>query len=402
MICVIADDLTGAAELGAVGLRHGLRAEVVMLGPCFARREVNLARHRLVATDADTIDLLCFDTDSRACRPTEAARRAAAAAGLATRMKPVLIYKKTDSVLRGPVAAEIKAIMTEIGKSRAVLVPANPSRGRVIVNGKYYVNGKPIHLTEFAADPLHPRKTSDVRQLVEPKRLLPVRVCRADDALPETGIVVGEAQAPRDLEAWSRVLDPQTLAAGGADFFSAILSGLSHKRRDKGLTRTRAGAADSRLFVCGSYSDAARKFIARARQAGTPVFPVLSGDGPCALVEARQLDALATEAAKSIAELGRAVLCTGEPLLSGRAGPKRVLTRLIELAERVLAKARVTNLYIEGGATAAALLGRLGWHELIVETEVAPGVVALTPRAAPEHMVTIKPGSYTWPEHVLD
>src|SRR3974390_1311193 len=28
MIGVIADDLTGAAELGGVGLRHGLRAEV--------------------------------------------------------------------------------------------------------------------------------------------------------------------------------------------------------------------------------------------------------------------------------------------------------------------------------------------------------------------------------------
>ena len=32
MIGVIADDLTGAAELGAVGLRHGLSAEVVLSG----------------------------------------------------------------------------------------------------------------------------------------------------------------------------------------------------------------------------------------------------------------------------------------------------------------------------------------------------------------------------------
>ena len=32
MIGVIADDLTGAAETGAVGLRHGLRAEVIPFG----------------------------------------------------------------------------------------------------------------------------------------------------------------------------------------------------------------------------------------------------------------------------------------------------------------------------------------------------------------------------------
>ena len=65
MIGVIADDLTGAAEIGAVGLRHGLRAEVVVTG-----------------APSGHADLVCLDTDSRSCPPAEAAQRAANAAFL--------------------------------------------------------------------------------------------------------------------------------------------------------------------------------------------------------------------------------------------------------------------------------------------------------------------------------
>ncbi len=39
MIGVIADDLTGAAELGAVGLRHGLQAEIIEAGQAQWRGE---------------------------------------------------------------------------------------------------------------------------------------------------------------------------------------------------------------------------------------------------------------------------------------------------------------------------------------------------------------------------
>src|SRR5262245_30218686 len=63
MIGVISDDLTGAAELGAVGLRNGLAAEIVAAGE-----------------PSGQADLVCMDTSSRSCPPEEAARRVAAAA----------------------------------------------------------------------------------------------------------------------------------------------------------------------------------------------------------------------------------------------------------------------------------------------------------------------------------
>ena len=86
MIAVIADDLTGAAELGAVGDRYGLNAEVVtgmLLQDDEPERrsptrrdtsDLNRTESKSPAP-ADNADLICIDTDSRSCPPEEARRQ---------------------------------------------------------------------------------------------------------------------------------------------------------------------------------------------------------------------------------------------------------------------------------------------------------------------------------------
>src|SRR5215469_6142066 len=150
MIGVIADDLTGAAEIGAVGLRHGLRAEIVRIGRPSGRA-----------------DVVCMDTDSRSCPAEEAGKRAAAAARELRAAGARWIYKKVDSVLRGQVTAEIEAVMKQLKLERALLLPANPSLGRTIKDGHYYLRGRPLHRTEFAHDPHFPRRSSQVLRLVK-------------------------------------------------------------------------------------------------------------------------------------------------------------------------------------------------------------------------------------------
>jgi uncharacterized protein YgbK (DUF1537 family) len=137
MIGVLADDLTGAAEIGAIGVRHGLSAELRLR----------------TDTDGSFPELLCLDTDSRSCNPIEAAARAAQAAKSLTAASPRLIYKKVDSVLRGNVIAEIEAIMNALGLRLALVAPANPSVGRTIRDGRYFIKGQPISETDFARDP---------------------------------------------------------------------------------------------------------------------------------------------------------------------------------------------------------------------------------------------------------
>ena len=94
MIVVIADDFTGAAELGGVALRYGLTAEV--------QTEFN------VRVDAD---LIAVDADTRSCTAQEAAKRVASVAGLCQEDTVERVFKKVDSVLRGQVIAELTALL---------------------------------------------------------------------------------------------------------------------------------------------------------------------------------------------------------------------------------------------------------------------------------------------------
>ena len=183
MIGVIADDLTGAAELGGVGLRHGLRAEVVVKGQ--PSRQANL---------------ICVDTDSRSCGPREAGRRAALAARMLRTGGARWIYLKVDSVLRGQVVAALEAVMPQLGLKQALLVPANPALGRTISGGQYFIYGRPIHQTEFAREPEQPRLSARVLDLLPPSDHCTVQVGKVDDSLPSAGIVVGEAGSPADVQ----------------------------------------------------------------------------------------------------------------------------------------------------------------------------------------------------------
>src|SRR3990170_4475510 len=139
MIVVIADDLTGAAELSGLGLKYGLQVEV--------------------ATSVDfqsKADLLIISTDTRSMEKQHAVDEMMRVTSLIKKMEPALIYKKVDSVLRGHVIDELTAQLKVLDLTRALLVPANPSLGRTIHNGTYFIHDQPVHLTAFSTDPEFP------------------------------------------------------------------------------------------------------------------------------------------------------------------------------------------------------------------------------------------------------
>ena len=207
-IIAIADDLTGAAEIAAIGRRHGLEAIVVTDG-------------HAPMSDAD---LIVFDTDSRLDPPTVATKKIAALAQLLARQPHSFVYKKTDSVLRGGVRTELETLATGIACPCVVLVPANPGLGRIVRGGRYSVGGVPLHHTTFAHDPHHPAATDSVRELLGDAGNFPIATLNSTDLLPRTGLIAGNATTRSDLDAWTRHLAAGVLPAGGAEFFAAVLT----------------------------------------------------------------------------------------------------------------------------------------------------------------------------------
>src|SRR5919107_2220434 len=97
---VIADDLTGAADTGVQLVRAGYRTAVA-----FGDAPI---------PPAEDLDAVALDTDSRAMPAGFAAKRVLEAARAVRDAR--IIYKKLDSTLRGPIAAEITAALESTGR----------------------------------------------------------------------------------------------------------------------------------------------------------------------------------------------------------------------------------------------------------------------------------------------
>lgn len=66
----------------------------------------------------------------------------------------------------------------------------------------------------------------------------------------------------------------------------------------------------------------------------------------------------------------------------------------------ILEKTLPAEIIIEGGATAYALLKATGWQRFVPEQELAPGLIRMRVGETPGTFVTVKPGSYPWPDTI--
>jgi len=141
-VLALADDLTGALEVGAKFAVEGI-ASVVTTDPALQSAE----------------PVIVIDTETRHLAPDVAAAQVKRVLANGPELK--LVYKKTDSTLRGNIAAELEAVAVFYG-ARVLYAPAYPAMGRSVAAGRLYVNGVLLEETSFARDPLNPMTDSRV------------------------------------------------------------------------------------------------------------------------------------------------------------------------------------------------------------------------------------------------
>ena len=392
MIVVLADDLSGAAEMGGMAHRHGQRADVLIAS----------ALGELPA-DLD-VDVLVIDTDSRSRSADEAMRRISLVAEQCSSMPVEWIFKKVDSVLRGHVVAELGSLLDAFDRRRSLLIPANPALGRTIRRGRYFVNGRPLHETDFANDPEYPAQTSDVVDLLAGRDSLciagrwPISVISSGDRFPPSGIVVGETTSAADLAAWARAIPADAVASGAADFFGAMLEATGRTASGHEIVGSDSDERGKRLFVCGSTSAGSRRFCRDAEARGIPVLRLPLGLLEPSVQPGNLLSAWAAATVDALHAHPTAIIAIDRPLQREPDLPQRLTGYLGAAVEDVLASVVVNHLLVEGGATAAALIRRFGWHRLHVLKELAPGVVSVQVAGRGNLILTMKPGSYAWPQ----
>lgn len=371
-ILVIADDLSGAAEIASIGVRHGLRAQI----------------HREPTSQFDG-ELTVIDTDTRHLNPDSVA---AALDRFTQTIDPGdfdLIYKKTDSVLRGPLLAELQALMKTLDRAAALLVAQNPSRNRTIRDGVYRIDGTPLVETAFTNDPEYPTTTSNALELLGQRNGVSTNLASVRTNLADIGVTIGEASTLDDVRHWARECNRQTLPAGSADFFQSLLEALEVHPKPQNPIPPLTGTT---LFVCGSASAQTRALMQRAVRIDLPIFPLPSSANTASWHRGIQ---------GALQFARRALIVIDRPIDRTAGAAERLHSQLADAAARVLDNTSVNNLLLEGGATASAVCHKLGWHHFHVDAELAPGVAQMRCLAAPDLRLFIKPGSYAWPDLVF-
>jgi uncharacterized protein YgbK (DUF1537 family) len=368
VIVVIADDLSGAAELANVAVETGLSADVQMR---FDGRA--------------GADVVCVDTETRSLAPARAVEIVSAVAAAVARTGVSHCFKKCDSVLRGHVAEEARAIARALGKSRVLLVPANPSRRRIIRNGEYFVDGVPLSESPVGRETEHRRWSSHVETLLGDAR----------------GIEHPDIVSYDDVVRHARSVDAHTLPVGAADFFRAFLQNAHDVAAVPHAYPHHARVADGlSLFVCGSHTAWVMGRRDELAAAGIAVCTM-----PSALMapsaEQTALREWAHSAVGAVGERGAVALAIGDAHAARNIAPPSLVQRLADAVALVLAQGTFGYVYVEGGDTAAAVVATLQLEHFRAELSPGPGVGALRPVGGSAPLFLIKPGSYPWPAGVM-
>lgn len=353
---LIADDLTGACDAGAP---FAGRSRVgVFVAPASPGPEWSVA---------------AVDTESRSLAPAAAAERVRAAARrLGTRLAQGLLFKKIDSTLRGPIGAELDALLTVSGRGTALLCPAFPGQQRAVVHGTLLVSGAPAHRTPIANDPAYPGQTSDVAEIVgsgavRRVSVLPLARVRAGHAElaravgeAQDEIVVADAETDADLCALARAAlpRPDLVLAGSAGLARAVAEAA-------GLAGSRAPLPDGRawLIVVGSLHPATRAQLGSLEAAGVTGYRL---DGP------RDPDTRAL--IERIKDGCPAFVATGDAIVPTAESRQAAAARLAQVAAQVLGASRPDLVVVTGGETAVALLRALGAARLELSGEPLQGL----------------------------
>lgn len=312
---MVADDLTGALDAAAPFAARGLRT-LVVLSP-YGLETTSQALLR----DAEVV---CINSASREIPAEEARRRVTAATTELMALSPSIVFKKVDSRLKGHIAVETGAMLRASGRARALVAPAIPDLGRVVVDGA--VTGKGVST--------------------------PIPVADSFGALPVT--------CPDTIDD-ADLAEAATEVASGAEAVLAVgARGLAQALAARFAARETAVAPlplpEPTIVAIGSRDPITRAQIEVMMGTAAPQ-RVLAPNGR-----------IGSRVTKS-----PLTLITAEPAEPVEPGPV-VADRFADGLAEIIADAVPASLLVSGGETAYAVLTRLGVNCVTLLGEALPGI----------------------------
>ncbi|MFK0006137.1 4-hydroxythreonine-4-phosphate dehydrogenase PdxA [Paenarthrobacter sp. NPDC090520] len=391
-LIIQADDYSGAAEAGQAFAAQGFTTGIALGGA-----------GRTAPLSMGSPDVLVLDTHTRGASPTDARAAVAQALDSARRDTRTVVFKKTDSLWRGNIAAEISAL-NALGY-HVVLAGALPQLHRTVKDGKPFVAGIPLAATDAWRAESGPAPAA-VGELWEPRAAQPARLSLD---------TVRSAHLPARLAGLLSGHAPRIVIADGetASDLTAVADAFMALQDDNGGTIALAGtgglakalAASMKTIVARNAQPALRELLMDTRRRR-----VIAAVGSASPAARMQLDGLERNGFRTV-RLQPRQLHTGaaQPLVEESAeAPNMVVTvdssvvdprdarNIVKALAGVVADNAhddpAPDLILTGGETAREVLDALDIASLQPLASVQHGAVISV--ADDGRLVATKPGSF--------
>ncbi len=365
-IFIVADDLTGALDTAAQFAARGISTEILRFP---VTSDLAQCRSSVVVLDAQSRHLPASDAYQRIYQILK---------GVFELGVP-LIFKKTDSALRGNVGAELAAMSDACGGEQVLFFPAYPQLGRTTIKGVQYIHGVPLNQSAFAQDKLDPVKYSDVCQILRQETDLSCGVIGVEDQeAPESAKVLvfdseTEEQMQRQVDRFVNPDRPGSCLVAGCAGLAKMLA--PKIPCDRGQESIRFG---EKLFVLsGTNHLVSRRQIQYAVQNGFRQVGFSIGE----LTDPAREEAFREkiQTVRSLCESRENIVVDilQEPAQQREHDPEDLSRRIVKGLSTVLIRCRDVlhghTLFLIGGDTLGSYMENCGCQKISVLDEILPG-----------------------------
>lgn len=418
---VVADDITGAGDIGVMFSKHGYAVRIFGSGTDLRTLPQRLRSCRC--------DVAILDTNGRLDAAPLAYRKVRRAASALKQVGCQLYWKKTCSVFRGNVGVEFDALLDELGEEFGVAVAAFPKNGRCTRDGLHYVHGRLLAESEFARDPVHPMTESNLVTLLsaQTKRavgLIPLHLVQQGpeairqelDGARAAGIsyALCDAERQEDLAAIAAAAAGERVLLGSSALAEELPKVWAPPAPFDPLAGVKFADAGGVLVVAGSVMPQSQAQVEAMAAAGAKVVTLASDaaltspDAAVTAIAREAVDALqrgihTVIRSENHPDAVAAAHALGEERGMEPAAVSRLISALLaRAAQKTLAETSTSRLVVLGGETSGAVCRTLGIDETLVLDEIAPGLpVSLALGERPMQLV-LKSGSFGGPGFVRE
>ncbi|MBF6634646.1 MAG: four-carbon acid sugar kinase family protein [Planococcus sp. (in: Bacteria)] len=414
LIGVVADDTTGANDIGIMFSKNGCTVKVVAF-----------EENNQLQKDANVI---IVDTDSRLDSPELSYQKVYEATKALAQLPCTHFFNKTCSVFRGNIGQEFDAMLDALGEEFAVVVLAFPKNGRKTIHGIHTVHGKLLEDSEFFNDPVHPTSQSNLLQILQEQTnrtvtSIPLDIVRKGTSALNKEIkkqqgqfnyCIIDAELQSDLMIIAEAVKDVKVLAGSSALGEELPKFLSMERMETPLESSDFRDDNGVLIVSGSLTPQTREQTALLVASGCPAIRVDSRSIFSSAERENQLVKALDEVLNKL-ESGSDVLLMADNApgivqqtkqLGEARGidpltvSKMVSALLADITVQAVDQRNLKKLVIAGGDTSGTISRKLGIKGNFILKEIETGVPSGLAFGR-DMLIVLKSGSFGGPEFLI-